>query len=130
MENTFEVNARRVYIKRETGANGENRCLCGDYVGLKTKKGMGLVNKFRNAYKQNVFDAYADPSIEKIYAEREIFSNIKEFDARQYRITSANTFTFCAAYLIDAVDAETGEFKTFLIYETAQNRYVIDLYDL
>ncbi len=128
MENTFEVNARRVYIKRETGANGENRCLCGDYVGLKTKKGMGLVNKFRNAYKQNVFDAYADPSIEKIYAEREIFSNIKEFDARQYRITSANPFIFCAGYLIDAVSAETGESKTFLIYETSTHRYVIELY--
>lgn len=91
-------------------------------INANTKKAMGIINSYDNAYVRDLGGCYDTWSSAKQHAFNyclELMSKLGGFDGR---IMSWNTFSF--TYGFQFVDKETGELK--LAYITKDYDYVIE----
>ena len=69
-----------------------------------------------------VDDVYARPSLDKLRAELNIITYMHDQNGYGYRVMTHNTQMFAAGYIIH------NEKGKFFVYQTAYNRYVLQLY--
>lgn len=79
------------------------------------------INEYNNAKYTSIYHCYCKPSYHKEKAEENCLARCREFNGYGYRVLSFNTCVFIAGYIAE-MDA-----KTWLVVETAQNIYKIEL---
>lgn len=82
-----------------------------------TKKQQGLWEQYKRAYKTNLYQCYANPSVAKRAAYRNIQTKCFLLHGWDIRIPSYNTMMFTMAFLYKK------DGKTMLHYETPNNTW-------
>lgn len=67
------------------------------------------IERYANSNMYSVYDAYQQPSEQKVRAERMIHIEMDQYNGYDYRILSYNTFRFTCAYKYE--DMNTGEIR-------------------
>lgn len=88
-------------------------------IGRFSKRGEYYVYLYERSAMHTLFDAYKEPSDRKIQADRYCRNLCDEEQGYAYKIISANSFSFTAAWLTPAGD---------LRIKTPSNSYVIKGY--
>lgn len=86
-----------------------------------TKKQQAIIDNYKRATARCLDDIYANYSVFKARAERQILNEMESVNGWGYKITGANCNTFSCAYLMTDAD---GVVK--IVYHTAQNKRVFD----
>lgn len=84
-----------------------------------------IINRYKKATAYSLDDVYANYSVYKARAERDILDEMRKANGWGYRILGANTCTFSCAYL--KANKEDGQIE--IVYHTAQNKKVFDYID-
>ena len=86
-----------------------------------TKAQRQIINNYNRATAYSLDDVYANYSLFKARAEKQILAEMESVGGWGYKITGANSNTFSCAYLMTNAD---GVVK--IVYHTAQNKRVFD----
>jgi hypothetical protein len=87
-----------------------------------TKRQQEIITNYNNSTNYCLNDVYANYSVFKARAERDILNEMASVDGWGYKILGANTCAFSCAYLRQ--NAEHGQVE--IVYHTAQNKKVFD----
>lgn len=87
-----------------------------------TKAQQQIIHNYNRATAHSLDDVYANYSVFKARAERQILNEMESVNGWGYKILGANSCTFSCAYLKqNEVDGQIE-----IVYHTAQNKRVFD----
>lgn len=87
-----------------------------------TKAQQQIINNYNRATAYSLADVYANYSVFKARAERQILDEMESVSGWGYKILGANSCTFSCAYLKqNEIDGQIE-----IVYHTAQNKRVFD----
>lgn len=87
-----------------------------------TKKQQAIIDNYKRATACGLDDVYANYSVFKARAEKQILDEMESVGGWGYKITGANSNTFSCAYLKQ--NEANGQIE--IVYHTAQNKRVFD----
>lgn len=87
-----------------------------------TKKQQAIIDNYNRATAYSLDDVYANYSVFKARAERQILNEMESVGGWGYKILGANSCTFSCAYL----KQNEANWQIEIVYHTAQNKRVFD----
>ena len=90
-----------------------------------TKKAQRVLARYTWSRKSDIYEAYKNPSSTKVSTFYQLKRKMEDLNGYGMKITGAGSDQYSCAFLI--TDNKTN--KTYLIYETSCNSYIIDYYN-
>lgn len=87
-----------------------------------TQRGEKVLARYNWSKKSDIYDAYKNPSYTKVSTFYQLKRKMEDLNGYGMKITGAGSDQYSCAFLI--TDDKTD--KTYLIYETSCNSYIIE----